>query len=94
MTREQAIKLAESRWWEGMPAKDIATFQLHEERLCMPFDVFHEALEQAIGRPVFTHELGLDAEGIKRELLGDRPAPTLEEIIALIPADKRVIVVA
>ena len=77
-----------------MPAKDIATFQLHEERLCMPFDVFHEALEKAIGRPVFTHELGLDAEGIKRELLGDRPAPTLEEIIALIPADKRVIVVA
>ena len=94
MTREQAIKLAESRWWEGMPPKDIATFQLHEERLCMPFDVFHEALEKAIGRPVFTHERGLDAEGIKRELLGDRPAPTMEEIIALIPADKRVIVVA
>ena len=92
MTRAEALELGNSRFWEDMAAADIATFQLFEPLLCMPFDVFHKALEVALGRPVFTHELGLNIEGLRAELRGDQRAPTPREIMALIPATKRCIV--
>ena len=81
LTEEQAIRMVHSDWWVGMAARDIAMFQMHEPRLCMPFHVFHEAIEQALHRPVYTHEFGLDRDGLLRELLGERPAPTRDEII-------------
>lgn len=93
MTEEKAIALHESRFWETMSYREKAMFQLFEERLCMPFDVFHEAIEKTLGRPVFTHEFGLNVEGLRREIMGEAPAPTLEEIINLIPAEKRIIVI-
>lgn len=91
MTKEQAIKLAESKFWEGMSHRDIAGFQLFEEFLCMPFSVFHEAVEKSLGRPVFTHEFGIGVDGLKKEFLGVREHPTFEEIVNLIPKDKRII---
>lgn len=93
ITREQAIALAESRFWESMTAREIAEFQLFTPKLCMPFDVFHRAMEQALGRDIFTHEFGLDSEGLKAELLGEKEAPSLREIIELIPVEKRIVVV-
>ena len=90
MTREQAIKLAESEWWEGLSDHDIVMFQLFEDKLCMPFGRFHEAVEKVLGRPVWTHEFAFD--GIKKEFLGDKPAPSWDEIVNLIPAEKRIIV--
>lgn len=56
LTEEQAIRLAETKFWETMTDHDIAKFQLFEDRLCMPFGVFHRAIEKALGRPVWTHE--------------------------------------
>jgi hypothetical protein len=93
MTLEQAVALHDSGFWKQMDYRERAMFQMFEERLCMPFDVFHEAVEKTLGRPVFTHEFGLNADGIRKELLGERPAPSMEDILNLIPADKRVIVV-
>jgi hypothetical protein len=75
-----------------MTHRERATFQLYEEKLCMPFDVFHEAIEKTLSRPVLTHEFGLNIDGLKEELNGNKPAPSLEEILNMIPADKRVIV--
>jgi hypothetical protein len=94
LTREQAIRLAESRWWESSDVTDesIVRFQLFEERLCMDFAEFQLALERVLGRPVFTHELGLNVDGIKREYLGAADPPTFEEIVNLIPEEKRIIV--
>jgi len=93
MTRDEAIKLSETKFWETMSYKDRAMFQMFEPRLCMPFEVFHEALEKTLGRPVFTHELGSKGvEGIKKELLGEKSSPTFEDILNLIPEDKRIIV--
>ena len=89
LTKEQAIVLHGSGFWETMTAREIATFQLFERSLCMPFPVFRQALEEALGRPVWTHEMGPNCEGLKAELLGERPAPSFEEIIALIPEEKR-----
>jgi hypothetical protein len=94
MTQDEAIALYESGFWESMSYRDRAVFQMFEERLCMPFGVFHEAIEKALGRPVFTHEFGLNREGLQRELMGEAPAPTFAEVMNLIPAEKRLIVVA
>ena len=91
LTKEQAIAFAENKLYEGMTSRQIAEFQLNQERLCMPFGVFHKAIEKALGRPVWTHEFAF-SENLKQELMGERDAPTFEEIIELIPADKRIIV--
>ena len=93
MTREEAIGLLNTKWWEGMSHRDIVMFQLFVDRLCIPFDIFHEALEKALGRPVWTHELGLNAEGLKKELLGEKEPPTMREIMELIPEEKRIIII-
>lgn len=93
MTKEQAIALARTNWWKGLPACDIVMVQLFEEKLCMDFSDFHKAVGDALGRPVWTHEFASsNVENLKKEFLGERSAPTMEEIINLIPADKRVII--
>lgn len=94
MTKNEAMALYESKFWEQMSFRDRAMFQMFEDLLCMPFDVFHEAIEKALGRPVFTHEFGLNREGLRRELLGESPAPTMGDIIALIPKSKRIVLSA
>jgi hypothetical protein len=91
MTKEEAIKLAESKFWEDMSLEDRAMFQLWEKKLCMPFGVFHEAVEKTLGRPVWTHEFAF-LDSLKEEMLGLRPAPSMEDIFNLIPAEKRTIV--
>lgn len=93
LTTESAIARYESGFWEGLSYSERAGFQLFEKKLCMPFDIFHEAIEEALGRPVFTHEFGLNLEGLKKEFLGEAQAPTLEEIVNLIPEEKRILVV-
>lgn len=92
LTKEQAIRMARTDWWTNMAPRDVAMFQLSERLLCMPFGSFREAVEAALGRGVFTHEF-LDRESLLLELLGDRSRPTLEEILSLIPADKRLVIV-
>lgn len=93
LTREQAIALAESNFWKVMSYRERAVFQMNEDLLCMPFDIFHEAVEKTLGRPVYTHEFAF-ADNLRKELNGEQGAPTMEEIISLIPEDKRIIVVA
>ena len=89
--KENAIELYHSNWWEGLSYREIAGVQLFTAELCCPFDVFHEAVEKSLGRPVFTHEFGLNYSGICEEFLGERKQPTLEEIFNLIPEDKRIV---
>lgn len=93
LTEEQAVALAEDEEYENWTQYEIARFQLFQERLCMPFDVFHEALETVLGRPIFTHEFALNVDGLKRELLGLEDAPTITDILDLIPDDKKVIAI-
>lgn len=90
--RDKAIELSKTNWWEGRPAKEVAKFQFFTDELCMPFDKFHQALEEALGRPVWTHELGLSYDRIALELVGEADPPTMQEIMDLIPAGKRIII--
>ncbi len=92
MTRDEALELYETKWWESKSAYEIVKFQLYEPLLCMPFDKFHQALEEALDRPVWTHELALNYEGIKAEFEGLKPSPSMNEIVNLIPEEKRIIV--
>lgn len=90
--KEKAIALYNSGWWEDKTAREIVKFQLFTDELAIPFDLFHKALEEALGRPVWTHELGLNFDGIALEFLGEKDAPTMEEIINLIPEEKRILI--
>jgi len=92
--RDAAIALADTNWWVGKDAKYIAKIGMFTTELCLPFDVLHKAVEEAVGRPVFTHEFGLNFDGICQEILGERAAPTLEEIIGLIPEEKLIVLAA
>lgn len=92
LTKEQAIKLFESKQYENWTSYEIVRFQLFQDHLCMPFDKFHEAMEKELGRSVWTHEFGLNLDGIKEEFLGTKEPPTFEEICDLIPEEKRIII--
>ena len=83
--KEKAIQLYNTNWWEGLSYREIAEFQLFTTELCCPFDVFHEAVEKSLGRPVFTHEFGLNYQGICEEFLGEKESPTIDEILNMIP---------
>lgn len=91
-TKEQAIEFCESKGWEKLDFGQRARFQMKQQLMCMPFDKFHEAVEKTLGRPVWTHEFGLNKAGIEAELDGTGIAPTMQEIIEMIPAEKRIVV--
>ena len=91
MTRDEALALIATRFWEEMDDVARFRFQINEERLCMPFEVFHKAAEVALGRSVWTHEFA-DPSRLWKEYAGDTPRPTFKEILALIPAEKLIVI--
>ena len=92
ITKEQAISIAASREWETWTDKQVVDFQLYQERLAMDWGRFHHAVEAMLGRPVFTHEFAHN-NLLRKEYEGKRGKPSFADVMALIPADKRVIVV-
>jgi len=90
LTKEQAIKMYNSEIWKDMSLEQIGEFQLFQDRLCVPFDKFHLAIEKLLNRPVWTHEFAFK-DGLIKEYLGEKPKPSMDEIINLIPKEKRII---
>jgi len=91
LTKEQAIKISKTKFWKDLSSEQIFRFQFFQDKLCMPFSVFHEAAEKVLNRPIYTHEFAYP-DLIIREYLGDKSEPTFEEIMNLIPKNKRIIV--
>ena len=91
LTEEQAKAFYDNKCYEGMSYMDIAKFQIEQKRLCVPFSLFHESIEKALGRPVFTHEF-MFADSLRKELYGEKEPPTFEEICALIPQEKLILI--
>lgn len=89
ITKEQAILIYDSGIWQDWSDEEKVRFQLYQNRLSMPFDEFHSALEVVLNRPVYSHEM---FENLRAEFEGKQPAPTLDELINMIPADKRLII--
>ena len=91
ISEEQAITLSNSGFWKDMSHEDIAHFQLFVDRLCMPFDIFQESVEKTLGRGVWTHEFAY-IQNLRDEILGKKPKPSMEEILNLIPEEKRIVI--
>jgi len=91
LTEDEAITLAESEVWKTWSDGEVAFFQIHQDKLCVPFTRFHEAVEKALGRPVWTHEFA-QTDLLKAELAGMRTAPSMEDIIGMLPPEKTVVV--
>lgn len=92
MTKQEAIKKSKSSFWVDLTPREIVDFQLYEEKLCMPWDIFHGAIEEALGRPVQTLEFAYP-DNLKKEFEGKKEKPTFENILNLIPKGKQTIVV-
>ncbi len=86
--RPRASAMVESKWWLVRRPRQIARVQLFTVELCVPFGIFHQAMEVSLGRPIWIHEFGLNLENLIQEFLGERDAPTLEEILATVPEGK------
>ncbi len=80
LTREQAIKLSESKCYESWPLEVVAQFQLEQDRLCMDFSYFHKAVEEAFGRPVAYNEFACKSI---RDHFKDSPTITTSLILAI-----------
>ena len=63
ISKEKAIELFNSKIWKDWDDEKKFLFQINQSRLCMPFDVFHEAVEKVLGRPVYTHEFATPRPG-------------------------------
>ena len=83
LTKEEAIKLSETEFWLDMSKTDIAKFQFNQECLCMPFHIFHAAVEQTVGYSVFTHEFATRYEELK-EAINKSGMPDFKKIFELV----------
>jgi len=90
LTEEQAIAIYKGGEWKDWTLEEIAKIQLFQRRLCVPFEKFHEAIERVLGRPVYTHEFA-NMGSLQAEYIGENDPPTLQEIIDMIPEEKRIV---
>lgn len=81
LTEQQAIRLFNGGWWVGRPAREIAEFQLEVQRYCCPFRVFHDAVEESLGRSVETSEFASNWDGLLRELQRQGGSPSFANIL-------------
>lgn len=91
LTEKQAIALFDSKEWENWDDEKKVRFQLFQDRLCMPFPIFHKAMESVLDRLVWTHEFAFRKQ-LTQEYLGGKKKPSFDEIMNLIPEDKRIVV--
>lgn len=91
LSQEQAIAMADSGVWKDWTAEQVVRFQMFQKRLCMDFSHFHKCVQEVLGRPVFTHEFAF-RDGLVKEYLGAKETPTFEDIINLIPEEKRLVI--
>jgi hypothetical protein len=90
-TKEQALAFYKSDVWKDWTHEQIVRLQMFQKCLCVDFSYFHECVEKVLGRPVFTHEFAY-LDRLIQEYLGAKEAPSFEEIINLIPEEKRILI--
>lgn len=60
VTKEEAIRIHDSKEWKNWSHEKKAGFQIRQKRLCMPFSVFRESVGEVLNRPVWTYEFASD----------------------------------
>ena len=67
ITTGQAVRFSESGWYKDKTAEEIVAMQLFEPKLVVPrFDIFHKAIEDALGIPVQTIEFAFNKEELQK----------------------------
>lgn len=92
LNKQQALDFYNSKVWEDMTNEQLVKFQLFQELLCIPFSLFHEAVEKVLERPVFNTEFA-NPDKLRAEYLGESPAPTLDEILGQLPKEKLLLII-
>ncbi|MBS3102361.1 hypothetical protein J4458_02855 [Candidatus Woesearchaeota archaeon] len=64
---ETMAKYGDNKWWAYEDSVEVAKYQIFEDILMVPFGKYHEGVEKLLGRPVWTHEFGINAEGLRQE---------------------------
>lgn len=72
-----------------MSPLQITEMCLFQQFLPVPFSLFHEAITTVFERSVYTHEFA-DRNALQQEFLKNKPAPTLQAIMDMIPPEKRI----
>jgi len=80
LSKEQAIKVAESNIWRTWTAEQKAGFQLFQQFLCMDYAAFQDAVRISISRTLHTTELD-KLEDIKKAFLSRHEIYFPEEIM-------------
>lgn len=62
-----AAKYGDNRWWESEDLRELAYHQIMEPVLMCEFSDFHKGIERLLGRPVWTHEFGVNMDGLREE---------------------------
>lgn len=95
LTQAQAVALYDSKEWETWSMERRCAFQLWQDRLCMPFDKFHESVEKTLGRPVWTHEFA-NQKRLQDEYMGKHKQGTLAEsfqmLVDAVGADRIIVI--
>jgi len=92
LTKKQAEELGKSGVWETWSDEEVVKVQLFQKRHCVGIPKFSAALSKILGRPVLTHEIAYNIEGLQNEYLKKAPAPTMDEILNLVPKKRRILV--
>lgn len=87
-------------WWEQRPPADsltpeqrLAEFRSWGPILEIDFAKLHQRIEELVGRPVWTHEMGTDGIAYLEHEILTGAHPSMGGVLAKLPADKPVIVV-
>lgn len=57
-----------NKWWRSQDPAEVAMYQMFEDLKLTDFSLFQDGLEILLDRPVFTHELGLNRDGLREEV--------------------------
>ena len=88
-----------AEWFETRPdaaamTPDERVAEFESWRVCeIDFNKIHRRIEELVGRPVWTHEIGLNRAGLREEArVRTGELPTVEKLVEGIPAENLVIV--
>jgi hypothetical protein len=73
------------------PDERAAALDALPERLEIEFAKIHQRVEELVGRPVFTHEMGTEGMQYLRHEILTGHQPDLEGVLAKLPHDKMVV---
>lgn len=75
------------------PEERLAEFELWTGILEIDWPKVHQRIEELVGRPVWTHEMGTGGMAYLRHEILTGEHPTMEGVLAKLPHDKPTIVV-